>query len=99
MTSVSLAIIKTSSFGFRLEARASSKHIERRIMFPWDSRCIFHPMTTRTEILRVNYKLHNENEMEKNDIRDATSHVRRNFMQVPICFLFAENSKFVQSCG
>ncbi|XP_067216011.1 uncharacterized protein [Linepithema humile] len=54
-------------------------------MFPWDSRCIFHPMTTRTEILRANYKLYNENEMEKNDIRGATSHVRRNFIQV-ICF-------------
>lgn len=37
-------------FGSRLETARSSKRIERKIVFPWDSRYLSHPMTTRTKI-------------------------------------------------
>lgn len=71
-------------------------------MFPWDSRCLSHPMTTtRTKIAAraTNYIMTNK-KGRKMIFVARRRHTRRNFIQVPICTFNqsrAETTKFVQS--
>jgi len=90
-------------FVFQTWSPCSSKHIEKKIMFRMGPEMHLSSHDDANRDPRASYKLYNENEMKKNDIRRCgDTRAKKLYTGTLILFIHhphVENSKFTQSCG